>query len=253
MTWNATRNTGRVIHEVNPDILITIEVENRPTLVRFNEQVLGAEFGLKYPHALVLDGNDTRGIDVGLLSRFPIETARSHMDEPFESASKTFSRDCPEFDLLLPGNERLVAIPNHFKSKRNGNDEDSENRRKAQAKRAHEIAKDALARSQLVLVGGDLNDTPDSASLAELLKAGFRDVIDHPDYPTDRSGTFGTGLANNKLDYLISSPALWATVETCGIERRGSYHPGVWQPFDTVEKTADEASDHHCVWMDVNL
>ena len=31
-----------------------------------------------------------------------------------------------------------------------------------------------------------------------------------PEYPADRPGTFDTGLASNKLDYLISSPQLWA-------------------------------------------
>jgi endonuclease/exonuclease/phosphatase family metal-dependent hydrolase len=253
VSWAATRNTGRVIHEVNPDVLITIEVEDRPTLVRFNEQVLGAEFGSLYPHVMVIDGNDTRGIDVGILSRFPIDTVRSHVDDPVGSSSKTFSRDCPEFDVLLPGGARLVVMANHFKSKRNGNDQASQDRRRAQAERAHVIAVDALARSPLVLVGGDLNDTPASVPLADLFTDGFHDVIDHADYPTDRPGTYDTGLPNAKFDYLISSPALWATVQTCGIERRGSYHPGVWTPFDTVTGARDEASDHHCVWMDVNV
>ena len=102
ISWKATFNTGRVIAEVNPDILLVVEVENRPTLLRFNHQILGAEFGRKYRHSMVLDGNDLRGIDVGILSRFPIESVRSHVDEPFESVNKTLSRDCPEFDVVLP-------------------------------------------------------------------------------------------------------------------------------------------------------
>jgi hypothetical protein len=80
VTWAATFNTARVIAEVNADVLITIEVENRPTLERFNKQVLGAEFDREYPHVMVIDGNDARGIDVGVLSRFPIERLRSHVD-----------------------------------------------------------------------------------------------------------------------------------------------------------------------------
>ncbi|HVE60507.1 MAG TPA: hypothetical protein VNA26_01720, partial [Chitinophagaceae bacterium] len=43
--WKATFNTGRVIHAVNADILIAVEVENRPTLDRFNNQVLKSDFG----------------------------------------------------------------------------------------------------------------------------------------------------------------------------------------------------------------
>ena len=255
VTWAATFNTGRVIDAVNPDILITIEVENRPTLERFNKQVLGAQFNRQYPHVMVIDGNDDRGIDVGILSRFPIERIQSHVDDPspLAAGSGVFSRDCPEYDVVLPNGDRLIVLPNHFKSKRNGDDQQSKDRRQAQATRAHEIALAALARSPLVLLGGDLNDVPGSVPLAGLFQNGFHDVIDHADYPTARPGTFGTGLASGKFDYLISSPALWATVQTCGIERRGSYHPNLWKSFDTVTKASEEASDHQCVWMDVGV
>src|SRR6185503_5024004 len=44
VNWKATYNTGRAINEVKPDILIVVEVENRPTLERFVEQVLQAQF-----------------------------------------------------------------------------------------------------------------------------------------------------------------------------------------------------------------
>jgi endonuclease/exonuclease/phosphatase family metal-dependent hydrolase len=250
--WQATFNTGRVIQAINPDILITVEVENRPTLERFNKQVLEAQFGFSYKHFMVIDGNDTRGIDLGIMSRFPITEIRSHVDDPTASGF-VFSRDCPEYDIVLPSGERIVILPNHLKSKRNGNDQDSQDRRKLQADRAHAIALSALNRSGFVLVGGDLNDTPDSTSLANLFTDGFDDVMSHPDYPTDRPGTFETGLAGNKIDYLIMSPALQAKLLTTGIERRGSYHPRTWEPFDTVTNKTEEASDHHLVWADFDF
>jgi endonuclease/exonuclease/phosphatase family metal-dependent hydrolase len=253
INWKATFNTGRVIQEIKPDILIVIEVENRPTLERFNDQVLRAQFQFAYQHFLVIDGNDDRGIDVGIMSRFPIVEIRSHVDDPGASGHPLFSRDCPEYDLLIPTGERFVVIPNHLKSKRNGNDQASQERRRAQAERAHAIAGAALSRSSFVLIGGDLNDTPDSETLASLFADGFEDVISHPNYPTDRPGTYETGLARHKLDYLIMSPQLRSRLSDTGIERRGSYHPNTWEPFDTVTKTSEEASDHHLVWADFNL
>ena len=42
-SWPATYNTGRVIAETDADVQVVIEVEDRPTLNRFNEQVLGAK------------------------------------------------------------------------------------------------------------------------------------------------------------------------------------------------------------------
>ncbi len=251
--WMATYNTGRVIKETDPDILIAVEVENRPTLDRFNKQVLDSKFQLRYPHYMAIDGNDIRGIDLGIMSRFPIVEMRSHVDDPSASGGTLFSRDCPEYDIMLPGGERIVILPNHFKSKRNGNDETSRKRRTAQAARAHQIALDALDRTDLVLIGGDLNDTPGSTAIDELVKDGWEDVMSHPNYPTDRPGTYGTGLASGKIDYLIMSPGLGSKLQNTGIERRGSYHPNTWQPFDTVTKAIHEASDHHLVWAEFDL
>ena len=107
--------------------------------------------------------------------------------------------------------------------------------------------------TNLVLLGGDMNDTPDSTELTPLWHDGFKDVQSHPSYPTDRPGTFDTGTARNKIDYLIMSPVLHGHLEEAGIERRGSYHPNTWVPFDTVRSKADEASDHHLVWADFEL
>lgn len=251
--WRATYNTGRVIDARRPDILIAVEVENRPTLERFNEQVLKAQFDFQYPHFMAIDGNDQRGIDLGIFSRFPIVEIRSHVDDLKPDGRRLFSRDCPEFDLVLPGGERLIVLANHFKSKRNGNDEASRNLREAQAERAHEIAVGALGRSALVLLGGDLNDTPDSTALAAVFADGFQDVMTHPSYPQDRPGTYNTGLANNKIDYLMLSPALQTRLRAAGIERRGSYHPRLWESFDTVGDASEEASDHHLVWADLDF
>jgi endonuclease/exonuclease/phosphatase family metal-dependent hydrolase len=253
VTWEATFNTGRVLAEIDAHIQICVEVENRPTLLRFNEQVLKAKFNKAFPHVMVIDGNDDRGIDVGIMTRYPIRSIKSHVDDLNDNGERTFSRDCPEYVIDLPSGRKVLILPNHFKSKRGGNSAAVQARRKAQADRAHAIAQSATAQTQLVLIGGDLNDTPDTPLFASLWQDGFVDVRDHPSYPTDRPGTFDTGTAANKIDYLIMSPKLRAKLTNTGIERRGSYHPNTWVPFDTVKKKADEASDHHLVWADFSL
>lgn len=251
--WAATYNTGRVIAEVNADILVCVEAENRPTALRFNEQVLKAEFQVEYPHVMVIDGNDSRGIDVGILSRYPINAVRSHVDDRNPNGELTFSRDCPEYVVQLADDKAIVVLPNHFKSKRGGDSPAVQARRLAQASAASAIAKNALNVSPLVVVAGDLNDTPDSPTIAPLLMDGFADVMTHASYPKDRPGTYETGTARNKIDYLIMSPVLHAAITQVGIERRGSYHPNTWKPFDTVKSKLDEASDHHLVWADLDV
>jgi hypothetical protein len=44
-----------------------------------------------------IEGNDDRGIDVGLMSGFPVGTMRSHVDD-LRNNSRIFSRDCPEYE-----------------------------------------------------------------------------------------------------------------------------------------------------------
>jgi len=253
LRWAATYNTGRVIAETDADIQICVEVEDRPTLVRFNEQVLGAEFDKAYPHVMVIDGNDERGIDVGVMSKYPIVQIVSHVDDKSENDAPIFSRDCPEYAIKLTNGKIIKVLPNHFKSKRGGDNPSVQDKRKAQARRAHEIAKAALKETDLVLIGGDFNDTPAFDGFAPIWKDGFVDVSDHPSYPTDRPGTYATGTASNKIDYLVLSPKLRAKLVETGIERRGTFHPKTWEPFDTVKGPADEASDHHLLWAEFDL
>lgn len=78
----ATQNTGRVIRDVAADVLAVVEVDNRIALLRLNEQLLPAVNAEPYPHVMLIDGNDDRGIDVGLMSRFPLGTMRAMSTTP---------------------------------------------------------------------------------------------------------------------------------------------------------------------------
>ena len=101
---NATSsdNTARVIQAVNADVLCMVEVEDRQTLDRFSRLTL-TKFKASFDHNLLIDGNDPRGIDIGLLSRFPIRSVRSHIDDVTKTRrAPIFSRDCPEFEIELP-------------------------------------------------------------------------------------------------------------------------------------------------------
>ncbi|MFD9331838.1 endonuclease/exonuclease/phosphatase family protein [Streptomyces sp. NPDC060065] len=250
VSWAAVRNTGRVIAEVNADILLTVEVEDRLTLARFNRQVLGDALGKEpYPYNMLIDGNDSRGIDIGILSRHPITSLRSHIFDPKPSDPPVFSRDCPEFEIELDGTP-LWILGNHFKSQIRG---EGAGRRLAQARRVKEIYEEALLRSAHVVVAGDLNDRPTSLPIKELLDAGLRDAMTHPSY-TGAPGTHGTGTsAAQKLDYLMFSPQLWELVRGTGVERRGIWAPNTFEHFDTVTARPEQASDHAALYADLDL
>lgn len=252
----AITNTARVITEVNPDILVLVEVENRPALQRFHDKILAPLAAKPYPYNMVIDGNDERGIDVGILSRYPIQRMRSHIaDLPRKGATgRTFSRDCPEYYVELPSGRELLILPNHFASK--GSDRTGE-RRKLQAARVRAIYEGLKKRYPLAVIAGDLNDHPGGGSLNALLKqTDLTDAMALKQYQGAFPGTYQRGTANEKIDYLLLSPALRRKVEAVDVFRRGYYAPRKWESFENIGAESRErfqASDHHCVWADVAL
>ena len=188
---------------------------------------------------------------------------RSHVDEE-NNGKKVFSRDCPEYILETPGGEKIAVLPNHFKSKYGGNNQASRNKRKAQARFTAQYYERLLAEGiENVVVLGDLNDTPESNELQPLLNTSLDEVTNHPAFTefefnastNDRGiGTFGTGADSKKIDYILLSPALWAKVQRGGIFRKGVYTAsGRWEMYDELTKPSYAASDHHGIWVDLDL
>ncbi|MFE6741959.1 endonuclease/exonuclease/phosphatase family protein [Streptomyces tubercidicus] len=247
LSWDAVKNTARVIAEVNADILLTVEVEDRLTLHRFNKQVLAGQFDVEpYPFNMLIDGNDIRGIDVGIFSRHPITSIRSHIFDK-KGSLEIFSRDCPEFEIDIDG-EPLWLLGNHFKSKLGGGGAD---KRKLQGERVAQLYRAALKRSAHVVVAGDLNDTPGSPPLAFLEATSLKDAMTHDSYEGP-PGTHGKCTnAGDKIDYLMFSPQLFAKVDTVEVERRGIFEFGT--PFDTVTGPGDQASDHGAIVAELDL
>ena len=54
---------------------------------------------------MLIDGNDNRGIDVGIMTRkgFEIESIQSNVDTE-DDEGIVFSRDCPQYELRIPSN-----------------------------------------------------------------------------------------------------------------------------------------------------
>lgn len=163
-----------VILARDPDIAVLQEVENAETLDDLN-----AELGDRYPHRVLVDGNDPRGIDVAVLSSVPILSHTSHKDETFTVAgtlgpSYRFTRDCLEVRVAIGATE-LTLLGLHLRSKVAPDDPD---KRLAEAQHALAIAQaiEAASTNALVAVLGDFNDTPDSPTAMTFTDAGFVDL-----------------------------------------------------------------------------
>jgi endonuclease/exonuclease/phosphatase family metal-dependent hydrolase len=257
----AMRNTARVINDLKADVLAVVEAESRPVLEQFNLQIIKAVGGQPFRHVMVIDGNDSRGIDVGLMTGqdYPIGLMRSHVDDRDGKGNDIFSRDCPEYAIQLPDGNTLWVLVNHLKSKGFGGKEASDRRRKVQAERVKAIYEAKVAAGDdLIAVVGDLNDTPDSDPLAPLLKGtDLKDAFEHPAFDNGGfPGTYGLCNAGNKIDYILMSPKLYQYVQGGGVMRQGMW-PGVkpkrWDTYDDLEDPKHAASDHAALWVDLKL
>ena len=270
-TQTQRNNTAEVILESEPDVLLVCEVENIHTLRIFNHDYLGDYFD----QVVLLDGNDPRGIDLGLLIRKGfkgrIDTIRTHVDELKPGASGSviwgsrpnfgylannalFSRDCLEVDILV-GKKRLCVLGNHLKAQDGKSTSDA--RRKAQADRVHEIFT-AVRKDRFPVVVGDLNaDVDENSASGKSLRGltGGKGIIDTFATVTDHWTHFYDSESSvSRLDYILVDERLSfgnQKIVRKGLSKRCKQYSGPRYP--TVSYQHTEASDHCLVSVEVEL
>jgi hypothetical protein len=136
----AMQNTARVLKDLAADVQAVIEAESRVALKAFSEVLLPNVDGKPFEHVMLIDGNDERGIDVGLFTRagYDIAHVRPHVDD-VDAQGAIFSRDCPEYTVTTPAGKRLILLVNHLKSKGFGSTSANNAKRLRQATRVAEI------------------------------------------------------------------------------------------------------------------
>jgi endonuclease/exonuclease/phosphatase family metal-dependent hydrolase len=272
-----------------PDILAVQEVENIQTLKQFNESYLDNYFKYMY----LIDGNDSRQIDVGFLSMFPAVRIRTHqyIKDPV-THEHLFSRDCLEVDFAITKKDEekvenesqqtpiLTFFNNHLKShfvdwRKKGDDRDKQikidnERRKRQAAKVADLIKgrygDGVDKKYFV-VCGDFNDDPSTNTFKKLIDTGLLENV---------ISRLGEGIMEkiwtyyyekedtlHQYDHLLLSKALSKNNPSVRpiIERRGiakykkleTTHGFNLKRFKGVEGKGTEASDHCPVFIDIEI
>lgn len=261
-----TQRIADRIKAMNVDVLAVQEAESIGILRQFNADQLN---GL-YSYQALIQGNDPRFIDVGVLSKLPIGAATTHQTavHPDDPGRPIFGRDLQEVEIWSSGGTiRLFTLfNNHLKSHFVPRDQDQEAgtiaanaRRKRQAETVTRIVEARTRPGTRFIVLGDMNDPPDSEALAPmttatrlgLVNALAAPVEDEP--PKDekpgeapRSAAWSyrhraTGQPPQHLlyDHIWLSPSL-AGKQTGAFVARRQRHGG-------------DGSAHDPVWIELNL
>ncbi len=133
-----------------------------------NEELLGR----LYRHVVLVDGNDERGTDVGIMTgtNFGIDCIRSNV-EAEDAVGQVFSRDCLQYEVQIHGGTVLQILVNHFKSQAGKGGVDQV--RKRQATEVCKIVNRLVAQGQHVVVMRDLNEGPSGAGTQVKLSRSF--------------------------------------------------------------------------------
>jgi len=167
----------------------------------------------KYPHVALVPGNSTRGINVGIISKYPIVHVESHKDMKFPLADGSgdtgFSRDLLRADIDVDGDKIAdVSVYNtHSKSRLTSETGvSSDMQRLSEAKAIRDTVMEEMKEfpGRHWVVTGDLNDECTDPSVQALLdsegKDPWRDSLDHL-APEDRK-TWPASPKPNKWGHL---------------------------------------------------
>lgn len=252
------------IQAMNLDVLAVQEVEDLLTLQHFNRNDLAG----MYPYQVLIEGNDPRLIDIGLLSRLPIGAVTSwrFATHPAEPDSPIFSRDLLEVDILdAKRKKKLFTVFNtHLKSQYLAPGEDpvtgkerADLIRMRQAEAAARILVARMRPNSPYLLLGDMNDSPESESLVSIVQntelalvnglAAPREtrLATHDNSPaastawTHRFKETGQPARYELFDQIWMSPALAARQTAAWINRRANL--------------TGEGSDHDPAWIEVDV
>ena len=160
------------IIQMDVDVLAVQEVEDIDTLKAFNREQLKK----MYPYVTLIEGNDSRLIDVGLLSRYPVGAVTSwqhavHKDSP---GRHVFGRDLLEVQILSHNRKKILftLFNNHLKShfcdfreNQAACTKKNNKRRKRQSDMIAQIVKKQTRPTSRFIILGDMNDPPDSPHL----------------------------------------------------------------------------------------
>ncbi len=201
------KNLGKVIKAYNrgkgADIIVLQEVENMNALKTLERYGLS---GMGYKSLALVEGPDVRGIDVAIMSKFPIVgKAKLHqIDLSSDLIQKRPTRGILEVTFKISG-EKLTVLANHWPSQAN-----PDYYREIAAMKMREIA--ASITDRAVISAGDFNTTD-----------------------SDEPHGINKWILNKELNPAFEDSFVMSGLEEADLEAPGSHwYRGKWEQLDRV-------------------
>lgn len=196
---------GESFHHIDADVVGLQEVESIETLKQFQDRYLS---DMGYSETILIEGNDRRGIDVALFSRYPVTDVKSHRDARFEvpgQGTMGFGRDLLQARIQGPNGYTFTVFIAHLKSQHGGDAADV--RRLAEARKAREIIDNFKRQNpnENVLVMGDFNDVYNAEHIAPLVADPnfMHDIVHEEMGAKDWVYTYHPKKYRSRIDYIL--------------------------------------------------
>ena len=184
---------ARALDALNVDVILLQEVENQ----RCIDAIMAGFPDGKYPTAVIKTRGSGGGMEVAVLGRGDLISTQSHRNRlrhTFDNGETAgFAREFLEVQMTIRGH-KVVVFSAHFIARSSGRDRFwRDPYRRAEAGKAREIVLEATRKNPqaLVVLGGDLNDTPGSAPLTALEGSGGLKRVAEELGRADRTHSFG--------------------------------------------------------------
>jgi len=220
-----------------PTIIGLQEVEHIGILEDLSEHELLAEFNYI---PILLEGTDSRGIDVGFLVRADQASLIDVQQHPAPEGITSRHPLLIQVEIYtLAGSVQVYLINNHFTSM-SGGELATEPRRSAQAAWNVSLLESVLAEDPdaNVVILGDLNSYYDSKPIDIFREAGLRHAFEALE-PEERYTYIYQG-ASQTLDHILVTLGLWELVEDVLVYHANADFP----PHDPEDPSPKHQSDH---------
>jgi exonuclease III len=259
----ATDHKAKVIADVNPDILLLQEIEDRASFEDFNQLIL-PKFDCKpFEQSFVIQGNGMNSLEMGIAMRkgYNLEAVRTHN---INEAINDDGKNLIEYEISTPSKETIWLL-NVYLKKSTKNRTQSDNIRKKQVLNIAEVYNNLLAEDKTkIIIGGTFNAPSYCDSLSPLLQnSNLRDITKHLSFEVDidkgndgtyfRLGAYRMGVNIKQKDYMLFSPALFDKMTDSGLNRKAMWpekHPQ-WSIYKSVSNRNVAASEHPLVWSNM--